>query len=295
MLVQICFLLIIAAAQASAPSSSETAFKTLLDADRSFAAAAAGKPPIEAIPAMFAEDVSVPVGAAFVQGRQKAIDAMKASPDNVTGRVEWTPIGGNISADGTQGFTFGYMTVTKADNAKVPLKYLAYWVKGTNGWRVAVYRRRPRAEGEISTALMKPALPSRMVAPSTDAGLIRKHEDSLAAAEKAFSDLAQRVGLGAAFAQNGRADAINMGGPKTPGFVVGAKAIAQVVGEGTPTDRSEVEWSADRVIVASSGDLGVTMGVIRLHKPQQGQPSAFAFFTIWRRDDPSQPWRYIAE
>ena len=295
MLIHICVLVLLAVAQAGSSMSLEAAFNELLETDRSFAAAAAGKTPIEAVPAMFAEDVNVPVGAAFVQGRQKAVEAMKASPDNLTGRVEWTPIGGNISADGTQGFTFGYMTVTRTDDTKVPLKYLAYWVRGTDGWRVAVYRRRPRAEGDVPTTLMKPALPSRMVAPSTDAGLISKHGNSLAAAEKAFSDLAQRVGLGAAFAQNGRADAINMGGPKTPGFVVGAKAISQVVGEGTPTDRSEVEWSADRVIVASSGDLGVTIGAIRLNKPQQGQPSAFAFFTIWRRDDPTQPWRYIAE
>jgi ketosteroid isomerase-like protein len=295
MLIRICLLVLLAVAQKASPMSPAAAFNELLETDRSFAAAAAGKAPIEAIPAMFADDVNVPVGATFVRGRQKAIDAMQASPDNLTGRVEWTPIGGNISADGTQGFTFGYMTVTKAENATVPLKYLAYWVKGTDGWRVAVYRRRPRAEGDVSTVLMKPALPSRMVAASTDAGLISKHGDSLSAAEKAFSDLAQRVGLGAAFAQNGRADAINMGGPKTSGFVVGAAAIAQVVGEGTPTDRSEVEWSADRVIVASSGDLGVTIGAIRLNKPQQGQPSAFAFFTIWRRDNPTQPWRYIAE
>jgi hypothetical protein len=294
MVLYIC-LAILLASQASSTNTARAAYNSLFETDKSFAAAAAGKPPIEAIPAMFAEDVNVPAGAAFVQGRQKVIDAMKATPDNVNGRVEWTPVGGNISADGTHGFTFGYMTTTKADRTTVPMKYLAYWVKGTEGWRVAVYRRRPRPQGDVSTTPMEPSLPPRMVAPSTDAALIRKHGDSLAAAEKAFSDLAQTVGLGAAFVKNGRADAINMGGPKTPAFVVGAAAIGQVVGEGAPTDRSELEWSADRVLVASSGDLGVTIGAIRPHKAPEGQPSAFPFFTIWRRDDPSQPWRYIAE
>jgi ketosteroid isomerase-like protein len=295
MLLSICALMLLAFAQANSSATPDVAFNKLLETDRSFAAAASGKPPIDAIAAMFAEDVNVPVGATFVRGKQKAIEAMKGTPDNLTGRVEWAPVGGNISADGTQGFTFGYMTTTRSDGSNVPFKYLAYWVRGKEGWRVAVYRRRPRAEGDVSTAVMKLALPSRLVKPSPDAALMKEHRDSLTAAEKAFSDLAQTVGLAAAFAKNGRADAINMGGPKTPGFVVGATAIAQTVGEGAPVDRSEVEWSADRVLVASSGDLGVTMGAIRRNEPKEGQPSAFAFFTIWRRDDPSQPWRYIAE
>ena len=49
-------------------------------------------------------------------------------------------------------------------------------------------------------------------------------------------------------------------------------------------------------LVASSGDLGLNWGYIRLHSPPaDGKPSAFPFFTIWRRAAPDQPWRYIAE
>jgi hypothetical protein len=187
------------------------------------------------------------------------------------------------------------MNATKGDGSRAAFKYLAYWIKGAGGWRVAVYRRRPRPEGSVSTTPMAAVLPMRLVHASSDAAAIEKHAAGLAAAEKAFSDLAQTVGLGAAFARNGRADAVNMGGPKDAAFVVGAEAIARSVGEGAPTDRSEVEWSADRVLVASSGDLGVTIGRIRLHKPQPGRPGVFPFFTIWRRDDLTQPWKYVAE
>jgi hypothetical protein len=49
------------------------------------------------------------------------------------------------------------------------------------------------------------------------------------------------------------------------------------------------------VIVASSGDLGVSIGMIRRNQPVTGQPTAFPFFTIWRRATPTAPWRYIAE
>ena len=54
-------------------------------------------------------------------------------------------------------------------------------------------------------------------------------------------------------------------------------------------------WAPDRVIVASSGDLGVTIGMIHPNRPEAGQPTNFPFFTIWRRPSASAPWRYVAE
>lgn len=58
--------------------------------------------------------------------------------------------------------------------------------------------------------------------------------------------------------------------------------------------RAPIEWSADRVIVAGSGDLGVTIGMIRPNAPSATR-RAIPFFTIWRRDGAARPWRYIAE
>src|SRR4029079_9209872 len=102
------------------------------------------------------------------------------------------------------------------------------------------------------------------------------------------SDRAQVVGLRQAFRENGREDAIHTWGEK--GFSIGLKAIdANFVEETGP---AKINWSADDAIVASSGDLGVTIGNIR---PNDGKPGGGAFFTIWMRDDPSQPWRYVAE
>ena len=267
----------------------------LLAADRGFASAAGDRPAVDALAAMFAEDVTVPApGNVFVQGKAKAVEALKTNPDNLTARVRWTPIRAGISADGQHGFTFGYMTATPADGRAVELKYLAYWVKGAEGWRVAAYRRRPRPAGDVSMQMMPPSLPSAMVAPTTDAAVLRQHAESLRGAEQAFSDEAQKMGIGPAFARHGRADAVNMGGPTSPGFVVGSEAIGRdVAGDGPPA-ASPVEWNADRVLVASSGDLGITFGMIRFKDPQPGQPAAVPFYTIWRRE-PGQPWRYIAE
>jgi ketosteroid isomerase-like protein len=296
MLLDICITAFLTFVQVNAPETPEAAVARLLETDRSFSSSGASRSAVESISAMFADDVTVPApGNVFVQGKAKAIETLATNPDNVSSRVQWAPVRGGISADGRHGFTFGYMTMKKAGGSVVALKYLAYWVKGRDGWRVAAYRRRPRPEGTVPTDLMKPSVPDRLVAPSTDAATAAALAESLAAAEKAFSDEAQKIGIGAAFAKHGRADAVNMGGPNAPGFVIGAEAIGRAVGEGSPTDRSEVEWSADRVLVASSGDLGITFGLIRVLQPKPGQPAAFPFFTIWRRDSPAHPWRYIAE
>lgn len=277
-------------------STPEQTVNQLLDTDRGFAKGASARTPVEAIAAMFADDVAMAApGFVWARGKQKAIAAMKTNANNTSGHVSWTPARGGVSADGLHGFTLGYMTHVKPDGAQTPLKYLAYWVKGREGWRVAAYNRRPRAAGTVRSDMLPPSLPARMSAPATGAGAIAAFGESLVAAEKAFSDEAQRIGIGAAFAKHGRADASNMGGPDAAEFVLGAETIGRSLSAGSATDSSEVTWGADRALVASSGDLGVTFGMIRVNKPEAGKPSAFPFFTIWRRDSPTSPWRYIAE
>jgi ketosteroid isomerase-like protein len=266
----------------------------LLEADRAFSRSGAEKTVSASLLAMFADGVVLPVGNTFVEGTARAEEALRQNPDNLTARAEWAPIRGGVSADGDHGFTFGYMTVTKQDGAKVPMKYLAYWIRQKDGWRVATYRRRPRPEGGVSVEMLPPSSPAQTVPVTASAALIEQHRQGLAAAERAFSDEAQKIGLAAAFTKFGRADAVNLGGPKAVGFVVGSAAIGRAVGEGTPTDSSPVSWAADhKVIVATSGDLGVTFGFIRSNEKKEQSP--VPFFTIWRRDNATGPWRYIAE
>ena len=273
----------------------QTVVDELLAADRAFATAAADTTGVEGVAAMFADDVIMTVPGRFAEGKASAIEAMASSPGAEGSTVSWTPVRGGISADGQHGFTYGYMTVRRADSTEVPMKYLSYWIKQPAGWRVAAFKRRPRPEGEVSLDLMPPVLPPAMVQPSTDAAATQAFGESLRAAEQAFSDEAQRTGNGIAFTRHGSPDAMNLGGPDDIGFVISADSI----GAGMSLDSvpSEVNWSADRVIVASSGDLGVTFGMIRLNTPPADttQPSQFPFFTIWRRNSTNDPWKYVAE
>ena len=141
-------------------------------------------------------------------------------------------------------------------------------------------------------------LPAKLVTPTRDAAVLQQYRQSLADAETAFSAEAQKIGTGPAFKMFGSPDALNLGGPDAPVFVLGNQAIGDAVGGGEPPNGSRVRWGPDvKTIVAASGDFGVTIGHIFPNapgpdgKPQPGRP----FFTIWHRASPAAPWRYIAE
>jgi ketosteroid isomerase-like protein len=291
-------LLFLSAAAARQAATPQSAVDELLAADRRFAAASATTDLVTGLSAMFAPDVVIGPNAdnSFAFGHAAALEALRSNPANTGARLEWTPVRGGVSADGRHGFTFGFLTVLRADKTTIQGKYLSYWVKQGDQWRVAVYKRGRRPEGPALPATMPPALPPALVAPSLDSALIARYRQSLDSVERAFSAEAEVIGLGAAFAKYGSSDAINLGGPADTGFVVGSEAIGRAVSQGEIAKPSELTWAPERVIVASSGDLGVTIGTIRRRTPAAaGQPSSFPFFTIWRRATPKDPWRYVAE
>lgn len=278
----------------ASPAFAQTGVDDLLAADRAFSAAAANAPTIAdgLAPMLDAEAVMPVPGSGFAIGRDAVVAAFRASPPFAEGHASWTPIRGGISADGTQGFTFGYLSLSAGEPARRNRKYLAYWIRRPEGWRVAAYRQIPRAAGEVSTDMLAPSLPTFSATPSVDPAVIAAQQASLAAAEHAFSDRAQMVGLRAAFREYGREDAMNM--YEGASFKIGLDAITA----GFPADQtsSPVSWGTERSVVASSGDLGVSIGTIRTNAPgADGRPGEFPFFTVWRRDAPDQPWRYIAE
>lgn len=294
LLAPLAALILLLAAPAARAQTAQANVDSLLAADRAFAAAAAGAAtPVDALAPMFDADIVLPAGPTLSVGRDAALAVFRAVPAWQTGSVSWRPVRGGVSADGTQGFTYGYLTVTAGDPARRERKYLAYWVRRPAGWRVVAYRQSPREAGEPTAGMQPPALPGFAAAPGADAAATARHQASLAAAEQAFSDRAQLVGLASAFREYGRPDAVNLG---TPGaaFVPGVAAISAGMESSGAT--SPLNWSTERSVVASSGDLGVSLGLIRRNTPPtDGSPASFAFFTVWKRDTPDGPWRYIAE
>ncbi|WP_028970461.1 hypothetical protein [Sphingomonas sp. URHD0057] len=261
----------------------------LIAADRAFSNAGAKANIVDSISAMMTENAVMPTPKLdFAIGKSAIVEALKSNPANAAASAEWSPIRAGISADGTQGFTYGFMFIHDAGKPDRRAKYLAYWVKRPEGWRVAFYKRAGSADGDITTRV-DPALPVEMVAP--DPQRLQDNLVSLKAAEQAFSDRAQEIGVGPAFAEFGSEDAMNMGGGSD--FTFGNTAIAKAAGEG---NAAPITWGPDKgALVATSGDLGVTWGFIRAKEPKAGEPAAFPFFTVWRKAAPDQPWRYVAE
>jgi ketosteroid isomerase-like protein len=266
----------------------------LLAADRAFSAASAKTDLITGLTSMFSADVAMMAPVEIAYGVAKATEALKANPANAGAKVTWTPVRVSVSGDGKHGFTAGGMTTTRADGTVNPAKYLAYWRKESAGWRVVVYKRVP-AKVAADAGKVTYLLPKQLLASKTHAAEIERDRESLADAERSFSRDAQTMGIGAAFKQYGSPDAINLFTPDSSMFVMGNVAIGENVGAGSPPNTSSVNWGPEKTVIADSGDFGVTMGYIVQNKPKEGAPGKQAFFTIWRRDSPSAPWRYIAE
>jgi hypothetical protein len=261
----------------------------LIAADRAFSTAGAKANIADSIGSMLTENAVMPTPKLdFAIGRSAIVETLEANPANANATAEWSPVRAGISADGTQGFTYGFMFIHEAGKPDRRAKYLSYWVKRPEGWRVAFYKRAPGAEGNM-TSRVEPAVPEELVEPNPQR--LQENLASLKAAEQAFSDRAQEVGVGPAFLEFGSEDAMNMGSGSD--FTFGNSAIAKLVGEGNTTP---ITWGPDKgALVASSGDLGVTWGFIRPKEPKAGEPAAFPFFTVWRKAAPDQPWRYVAE
>ncbi len=282
-----------AAASTAQLENPQTVVDELLAADRTYAQASAGVDLADGIAAMFDSDTVMTVPGGFARGKDGIVTALKSNPANVGAKASWTPVRGGISADGRHGFTLGFMTITTNGKPERKAKYLSYWVRKAEGWRVAVHKRSGRPDGEVSLDQMPASLPKTPLTPAADAARLATFRASLDKAERTFSDDAQVIGIGPAFVKHGRPDATNIGGG--PGFTVGNDKIGtDVAGQSSGPG---VRWAPDGgVIVAATGDLGITWGLIKRNAaPPVGQPAEFPYTTIWRRATPQAPWRYIDE
>jgi ketosteroid isomerase-like protein len=279
--------------QASTPAE---AVAQLVAADSMFSANSVRSDLVSGLTAMFAADVAMPT-ATWLRGIQDVRMYLTRNPENATARAEWTPIRAGVSADGRHGFTYGYQTITQPSAARVLLKYVAYWVRGDDGWRVVAYKRALRPDKPVASGRRSPALPARLVAFAGE-GAAKNAAAEIAEAELNFSQTAQ-TGLGEAFRKNAADDAAHIGGPDDAEFRFGPNDIAAGIGDNGQASSATITWRADQVIAASSGDLGVSMGTITVRiaaengKPQQTHQRPF--FTVWRRTSPNAPWRFVIE
>ena len=261
----------------------------LLAADRAYAAAAATTNVVEALVAPLAADaVFVGPGAGFARGPEEARALLLTNPNNELSKITWTPIRADVSSDGTQGYTYGYTEVTLPSGSVLPGKYLAYWEKQADGtWKIVAYRRvaRPPGEGSYTppAGFETPDAKHRRYFPNTERAA---EVASVMAADRAFSDLAQVVSIGEAFATYAAPDGSQTGGGGSASWVFGPTAIAAIF-EGDPAGL--FSWAPEIADVAPSGDLGFTVGYVYQEGTIVGK-----YFTVWQKQNTGE-WRFVAD
>ncbi|MEP6833705.1 MAG: nuclear transport factor 2 family protein [Gemmatimonas sp.] len=286
-----------ASAQAAAGASAATPAQNraaLLTADKTFGSNSANTDLISGLSAMFADSVTlIALGEQF-HGVSAAREALGRNADNAKSTITWTPIQGDVSADGNIGYTMGFTTWKKPDGSQVPGKYVAFWAKQRGAWRVLVYKRTARAAGDVAiveeAAPVKPA-PGNAQYSAADS---TRFAHELDAAERGFSDQAAVIGLGAAFTKNSATDAHHTGGATDADFRRGPADIGAGISAGGEPPLGSIKWAPDVVYVARSGDLGITFGMITIAQAT-GAPRRVSYLTVWKRNSVTDPWKLAIE
>lgn len=266
----------------------------LLAADRKFGENAAPDA-ISAITAQFGEGISfISLGQIF-RGVAAAREALGRNPDNAKSTAKWTPIQGDVSADGKAGYTMGYITLKTAEGKETPGKYVSYWVKENGVWRVIVYKRAGRAATDIvmkeEAAPLKPAFKVT----HNSAQDSTKFAAELDAAERNFSTESAVIGLSTAFTKNSADDAHHVGAPTDAEFRRGPKDIGAGIASGGEPPLGAISWAPEKVHVANSGDLGITFGYITIKSPDGSAPRKVSYLTVWKRNGLTDKWKLAVE
>ena len=265
-----------------------TLAKQLSATERAFSDSAASTSAADGMARMFDNTVRLVAGPRIVVGADSALAMLRTNPLNVANRASWQTARVGISADGSHGFSIGYMDVGK-DTIASRAKFLAYWERRNGNWKVIAYKRNVRQPGPLPSATLAPSLPLGGRSTSTS------HSEALAslrAAEVAFSDSAQRS-IDDAFFYFAAPDANHFGSPNDVGYITGPSAIRNRNGGAPPPAGVKLAWEISETIVAPSGDLGVNLGFVTITRPGQ-PPAQIPFMTVWRRNSEGQ-WRFIAE
>jgi ketosteroid isomerase-like protein len=212
---------------------------------------------------------------------------------NVRSIARWTIVRHDVSADGRDGYSYGYLDVIRPNGDTLPGKYHAYWRRNASGaWQLLAFFRGRRAPGPITDRVpgwLHDSAGTRSVRPTTSDTVTLLRE--IMATERAF---AEDVGLGtqAAFMKYAAPDGAKM--DRGPAYSFGRTAIGELFA-GPPPGPGPF-WTPEVGSAAASGDLGFTTGPVSARRPGEGPapPPGAKYFSIWRRLS-SGEWRYVVD
>lgn len=229
-------------------------------------------------------------------GRWLARDATYLHPDQpvITGREAARGVlrtafaaqrlhrlGGDASADGTLGYTFGWFD----DGAR----YIATWRNTTGLWWVAGFVRIPGRKPPSPPPADAAILAGDHGTPHPSTAEQTAHDATTA--DAMFSQRSESQGYTAAFTHYGAADAVIVGGSD---LYWNAAGVAQALGGWTSAE--QLRWRPQISVGAASGDLAFTIGVatMTVRKGTQIDRHHSKYLTVWARQ-PDGSWRFLAD
>lgn len=277
-------------------SESEEAHDALLRADLGRADSVARTGLAHGLGSALAADVVyLRGGLPIVRGRVAAQAIVGAESLHVASAVRWQPVRAEVSADGRNGYTYGYTiygtpaSATGAPSIRID-RYIAYWRRDDAGWRIAAYAE---TYGSPPAALSLPPVAASAVLRDTLMARTRGPLEQIRTSDMAFSSLAGRVGTGRAFGDYAAESAQMFSAPGE--FITGPRAISESFGlAGTS---GALVWHPVAGEVAQSGDMGFTVGnaVFTGRRDDGGQIVRFSkYLTVWKRQRDGT-WRYVVD
>lgn len=195
----------------------------------------------------------------------------------------------DVSADGNDGYSYGYLDLLRPNGDTLPGAYKSYWRRNVDGqWQVLAFGRGPRERGPTA-ALPHSLRPSATRYKAWPARDTVEAWATLKAAEVAFSD-SSATSLRTAFMSFAAPDGGKIEGAR---YVFGREAIGRGF-ENPPPGFAGIAWHAEYGTVAGSNDLGFNFGPVIRKGAQASPPSAGGFLTIWRRQ-PNGEWKWLVD
>ena len=198
----------------------------------------------------------------------------------------------DVSADGEDGYAYGYLDVIRASGDTAPGEFHGYWRRSTAGrWEILALARGRRATASITRAPPEPfgrAAASAQFERRTPAEVLR----SLSAADQEFSDTCAASTRSHAFEAFAAPNSAKIGGDGA--YVFGPQAIGRLFLQAPP---GTFQWTPELAVSAASQDLGFTIGhVVQGVEPPGRNPNAprGRYLTVWRRQ-PDGRWRYVVD
>ncbi|RKH47381.1 DUF4440 domain-containing protein [Corallococcus sp. AB050B] len=283
-----------AAGTGTARQSLEDSRASLRAAEQAMSDAAEKSGSAQAFADFVADDAVLLVDGEYAQKGKEAIRAwLAAHPLEAEGKVRWTPVRWDVSADGTLGYSLGNASVESGGTSVRPSgRYITAWKRQPDGqWRVVVAVRNAAKTPMTPPAGFTPS--STLPLPEPRALVPAQVLEEAKAADRAFSAQSTAEGMGKAFTAWAAEDAVL---PQGSAGIFGHDAVAKAYAPFT-LDKIDLRWEPVLGDAAGSGDLAYTVGrAIATGKNEQGQPEVdhVKYLTVWRRQADGQ-WRYVAD